>query len=143
MLVTQMLKQRHAKTVGIEPGRPVRAAARLMAEHDVGAVLVRNDGRMCGILSERDIARGVSRQGSRIADVAVETLMTRDVVTCRPSDDSDELMRVMTRHGIRHLPVVADGDVIGVVSIRNIVKARLSELETTSAAMRDYITGRG
>jgi len=71
----------------------------------------------------------------------VETLMTAELVTCRPADDSDDLMRVMTEHGIRHLPVVADGEIIGMVSIRNIVKARLTELETDSVALRNYIAG--
>jgi CBS domain-containing protein len=141
MLVSQMLKQRNTGVIEIEQGRPVRAAARLMAEHDIGAVLVRAGERMCGILSERDVARGVSRQGSRIADVAVESLMTPEVVTCRPSDDSDDLMRVMTEHGIRHLPVMAGGEIIGMVSIRNIVKARLTELETDQTALRNYIAG--
>lgn len=141
MLVSQMLKQRNTGVIEIEGGRPVRAAARLMAEYDIGAVLVRAGEGTCGILSERDIARGVSRQGARIADVPVETLMTAELVTCRPADDSDDLMRVMTEHGIRHLPVVADGEIIGMVSIRNIVKARLTELETDSVALRNYIAG--
>jgi len=141
MLVSQMLKQRNTGVVEIERGRPVRAAARLMTEQDIGAVLVRAGEVTCGILSERDIARGVSRQGARIADVPVETLMTAELVTCRPADDSDDLMRVMTKHGIRHLPVVADGEIVGMVSIRNIVKARLTELETDSVALRNYIAG--
>ena len=112
-----------------------------MAEHDIGAVLVRAGKRTCGILSERDIARGVSRQGARIADVPMESLMTAELVTCGPADDSDDLMRGMTERGIRHLPVVADGEIIGMVSIRNIVKARLTELETDSVALRNYIAG--
>ena len=141
MLVSQMLKQRNTGVIEIEGGRPVRAAARLMAEYDIGAVLVRAGKRTCGILSERDIARGVSRQGARIADVPVESLMTAELVTCGPADDSDDLMRVMTERGIRHLPVVADGEIIGMVSIRNIVKARLTELKTDSVALRNYIAG--
>ena len=141
MLVSQMLKNRKTGLVEIARGRPIRAAMRLMIDHDVGAVLVRDEGGICGILSERDVARGVALEGSRIADVAVETLMTTDLITCELGDDSDELMRVMTTRGIRHLPVKVDDDIIGMVSIRNIVKAHVSEIESASTAMRNYIAG--
>jgi CBS domain-containing protein len=141
VLVSQMLKNRRRDVVAIARHRPIREAARLMAEHDIGALLVRDGERICGILSERDIARGVARHGMRLADTAVETLMTPDLVTCAPGDDSDDLMRVMTVHGIRHLPVKVADRVVGMVSIRNIVQARLAELERDRAALCDYVAG--
>ncbi|MFP4127161.1 MAG: CBS domain-containing protein [Alphaproteobacteria bacterium] len=140
MLVSQMLKNRR-QVVDIAPQRPIREAARLMTEHDIGALVVREGARMRGILSERDIARGVARRGVRLADTAVEALMTREVVTCTPGDDSDDLMRVMTVHNIRHLPVEVGGRLVGMVSIRNIVQARLAELERERTALRDYVAG--
>lgn len=143
MLVSQMVKKRQSGVVEIDRGRQVRAAAQLMVERNVGAVLVRDGGRLSGILSERDIARGVARQGARIAESMVDTLMTADVITCRLSDDSDDLMRVMTEHSIRHLPVQIGDDIVAMVSIRNIVKAHLAELEHESRAMRAYISGAG
>ncbi len=159
MLVSQMLKSRPHHVVDIERQRPVRDAARLMAEHDIerqrpvrdaarlmaehdiGALLVRDGARVCGMLSERDIARGVARCGMRLADVPVATLMTSNLVTCRPGDDSDALIRVMVERRIRHLPVEVDDRLVGMVSIRNIVQARLTELERERAALRDYVAG--
>lgn len=141
MLVSQMLKSRPQRVVDIDRHRTVREAARLMATHDIGALVVRAGERMCGILSERDVARAVADRGLRIADTTVETLMTAEVVTCGPGDDSDDLMRVMTVHGIRHLPVEVDGRLVGMVSIRNIVQARLTELERDQEALRDYVGG--
>jgi CBS domain-containing protein len=141
VLVSQMLKSRPHHVVDIERQRPVRDAARLMAEHDIGALLVRAGDRVCGILSERDIARGVARCGMRLADAPVETLMTPNLVTCRPGDDSDALIRVMVERRIRHLPVEVDDRLVGMVSIRNIVQARLTELERERAALRDYVAG--
>ena len=141
MLVSQMLKSRPRQVVDIDRHRTVRDAAQLMATHDIGALVVRSGERMCGILSERDVARAVAGRGLRLADTAVEALMTSAVVTCGPGDDSDDLMRVMTTHGIRHLPVEIDGRLVGMVSIRNIVQARLAELERERAALRDYVAG--
>ncbi len=141
MLVSQMLKNRRRQVVDIERHRPIREAARLMAAHDIGALLVREGERTCGILSERDVARGVAARGMRLADTTVEALMTPDVVTCAPGDDSDDLMRVMTERGIRHLPVQVGGRLVGMVSIRNIVQARLAELERDQTALRNYVAG--
>jgi CBS domain-containing protein len=141
VLVSQMLKNRPRQVVDIERQRPIREAARLMAEHDIGALLVRDGERVRGILSERDVARGVAKRGMRLADTAVETLMTPGVITCGPGDDSDELIRVMVERGIRHLPVKVGDRVVGMVSIRNIVQARLTELERERAALRDYVAG--
>jgi CBS domain-containing protein len=141
MLVSQMLKNRPRQVVDIERHRTIRDAARLMAAHDIGALLVREGERTCGILSERDIARGVVRRGIRLAETVVDEMMTAEVVTCGPGDDSEDLMRVMTAHNIRHLPVQIDRRLVGMVSIRNIVQARLAELEHERAALRDYVAG--
>jgi CBS domain-containing protein len=141
VLVSQILKTKGADVVAIERHRSIRDAAELMMTHRIGAVLVRDDRGICGILSERDIARGVAGEGEAAAGAAVETLMSRDVVTCAPTDKSEELMTLMTDRRIRHLPVLAGGELVGMISIGDIVKARLTELESHSEALQTYIAG--
>jgi len=141
VLVSQILKTKGADVVSIERHRSIRDAAELMMKHGIGAVVVRDAQGVCGILSERDIARGVARSGEAAAQAAVTTLMTSDVVTCAPTDKTDELMNLMTNRRIRHLPVMAGGDIVGMISIGDIVKARLSELESQSEALQTYIAG--
>ncbi len=141
MLVSQILKSKGADVVDIERHRSIRDAAELMMTHGIGAVLVRDGTGICGILSERDIARGVAAEGESAARAAVETLMTVDIVTCAPTDKTDELMTLMTNRRIRHLPVMVGGELVGMVSIGDIVKARLTELESHSEALQTYIAG--
>ena len=141
MLVSQILKSKGAEVVDIERHRSIRDAAELMMAHGIGAVLVRDGTGVCGILSERDIARGVAAEGESAARAAIETLMSVDVVTCAPTDKTDELMTLMTNRRIRHLPVMAGGELVGMVSIGDIVKARLTELESHSEALQTYIAG--
>ncbi|MFW5680467.1 MAG: CBS domain-containing protein [Pseudomonadota bacterium] len=140
MLVSQILKTKGDAVVGIEPEATVIEAARLMAEHNVGAVLVRTaDNEVRGILSERDLARALAAQGGAAADARVATLMTPNVITCGPTDSSDRLMEMMTQRRIRHLPVVMDGKLIGMISIGDVVKARLGELQSQAAELQAYI----
>jgi CBS domain-containing protein len=140
VLVSQILKTKGDAVVGIEPEATVVEAARLMAEHNVGAVLVRTAaGEVRGILSERDLARGLAVQGRAIADARVSTLMTASVITCGPTDSSDKLMELMTQRRIRHLPVMMDGQLIGMISIGDVVKARLGELQSQAAELQAYI----
>jgi signal-transduction protein with cAMP-binding, CBS, and nucleotidyltransferase domain len=141
VLVSQILKSKGAEVVDIERHRSIRDAAELMMAHGIGAVLVRDGTGVCGILSERDIARGVAAEGESAARAAIETLMSVDVVTCAPTDKTDELMTLMTNRRIRHLPVMAGGELVGMVSIGDIVKARLTELESHSEALQTYIAG--
>ncbi|NBB68945.1 MAG: CBS domain-containing protein [Alphaproteobacteria bacterium] len=141
MLVSQILKAKGSQVVTIERHRSIRDAAELMTTHGIGAVLVRDAGGTCGIVSERDIARAVATEGESAARAAVETTMTTDIVTCAPTDKSDELMTLMTHRRIRHLPVMSGGELVGMVSIGDIVKARLTELETDSEALKTYIAG--
>ena len=141
MLVSQILKSKGADVIGIERHRSIRDAAELMMTHGIGAVVVRDGTGICGILSERDIARGVASEGEGAARAAVETLMSVDVVSCAPTDKSEELMTLMTNRRIRHLPVMAGGELVGMVSIGDIVKARLTELESHSEALQTYIAG--
>ncbi len=141
MLVSQILKAKGADVVSIERHRSIRDAAELMMSRGIGALLVRDATGVCGILSERDIARGVASEGESAVGAAVETLMSVDVVSCAPTDKSDHLMTLMTNRRIRHLPVMSGGELVGMISIGDIVKARLTELESHSEALQTYIAG--
>lgn len=118
-------------------------AVERLAEEGVGALVVSNDGqRIEGIISERDIVRSLGRGQTGALALRVDDLMTSEVVTCVPSDTVDALMAVMTDRRIRHVPVVEDDRLAGIVSIGDVVKWRLHELEEEAQHLKDYLTGR-
>ncbi len=123
----------------IPPEAPVLDAIRLMAERHVGAVLVMAGPRLVGILSERDYARKVVLQGRSSSSTPVADIMTAQVVTTRPDDTSDQCMQVMTDRRIRHLPVVEGDDVIGVISIGDLVKAVIEDQRMELDHLQRYI----
>jgi CBS domain-containing protein len=132
MIVKAILAAKGGNIVSIEPTATLDTAVKTLAEHKIGALLVLGpDRRVIGILSERD---GASMLSQPLAQV-----MTRKVVTCSQSDTVGVLMELMTTGKFRHLPVIEDEKVIGVVSIGDVVKHRLQEIEQESAALRDYI----
>ncbi len=140
MHVSAILKDKGDRMITIEPGLSVADAVKVLAQERIGAVLVvSGDGELAGILSERDIVRGLSSVGVGLMGRKVEELMTKSVVTCSPGDEIDQLMRDMTSHRIRHLPVMDDGKLSGVISIGDVVKFRLDELESESSMLREYI----
>ena len=114
--------------------------ARVLAEYGVGALVVSDDGEQInGIVSERDLARAVARDGASALELPVTQAMTSEVSTCSPGDTVDMLMEVMTRQRIRHLPVTVDGRLTGIISIGDVVKYRVAELQTESAALQEYL----
>lgn len=126
--------------ISIEPTANLAAAARLLAAHRIGAVVIRGaGGRLAGILSERDIVRAVAKNDAAALGQAVGQVMTREVVTCGPNDSVASLMEHMTVGKFRHMPVVENGQLLGLVSIGDVVKQRVGEIEQESEAMRDYI----
>jgi len=118
-------------------------AANELRERGIGALVVSDDGtHIDGILSERDIVRAAARSGADSLGVTVGSVMSTNVITCALNDGVDRLMSLMTERRIRHLPVVDDhGHLIGIVSIGDVVKARLTELEDENAALNQYISG--
>jgi len=140
MTVSIILAAKGREVVTIEPGATLKSAVALLAERRIGAVLVLGaDNRIVGILSERDIVRAVAEAGAAALEEPVSQSMTRKVSTCTESETIASLMERMTAGKFRHLPVVDQGRLVGVVSIGDVVKHRLQEMERDSAAMRDYI----
>ena len=139
--VRQLLDGKPAEIFSITPGAPVIDAIRLMAEHRVGALLVMEGPRLAGILSERDYARKVVLQGRSSKDTPVRDIMTAQVVTVSPGDSADHCMQLVTDGRIRHLPVLEDGRVVGVVSIGDLVKAVIEEQRNERDHLQRYIAG--
>jgi CBS domain-containing protein len=144
MQVHHILSIKGADVATVGPDAAISEAVEQLRQRGVGALVVSTDGRHIeGILSERDIVRRLAIDGPNVMELSVRSVMTEEVMTCRGNDDMDVLMRSMTDHRVRHLPVVDDGGVIaGIVSIGDVVKARLSELENENQALFDYIQGR-
>jgi CBS domain-containing protein len=130
-------KGHHIETV--EPDSRLSAVIKTLSERRIGAVLVMQDGHVEGILSERDIVRVLGERGAGVLDEPVSATMTRKVVSCRPSDTVGGIMEMMTMGKFRHLPVVDEGKVVGLISIGDVVKWRVSEYENEQEALRSYI----
>lgn len=140
MTVRNILAAKGSDVATIEPTANLCAAAKYMAERRIGALLVLGaDRTIVGILSERDIVRALAARGVTALEEPVGQVMTRKVVTCSQSDTVGAIMELMTEGKFRHLPVVEQGRLVGIVSIGDIVKRRLEDMENESAAMRDYI----
>ena len=140
MTVKTILSRKGNDVVTIEPGATLATAAKLLAERKIGAVMVTGiDNRVAGILSERDIVRALNELGANMLNERVDRVMTRKVVTCTESETIASVMELMTAGKFRHLPVVDQGRLVGIVSIGDVVKYRLHEIETESQALREYI----
>ena len=140
MYVDSILKHKGQDVVSAGPTDAIVETARLLNRHRIGAVVVRGaDGQVVGILSERDIVRGIAEKGPACLSLKVSDLMTREVVSCRPNDSIDDIMALMTERRIRHLPVMQDGKVVGVISIGDVVKWRIAEIESEASSLREYI----
>ena len=139
MTVRAILDSKGHHIQSVEPDARLSAAIRILAERKIGAVLVMDKGRIEGILSERDIVRVLGERGAAVLDEPVSAVMTRKVVSCKQSDTVSVIMEIMTLGKFRHLPVVEDAKVVGLISIGDIVKWRVKEYETEQEALRDYI----
>lgn len=140
MNVKTILSIKGNEVVSIEPTATLEQAVHKLAEHRIGALLVLGPNRrVTGILSERDVVRALAERGAGVLSEPLATVMTRKVVTCAQSDTVGAIMELMTTGKFRHVPVVEQERVIGVVSIGDVVKHRLQEIEQESNALRDYI----
>lgn len=140
MNVSGILKSKGSNIVTASPGQSLREIARTLAEHKIGAIVVTGPaGNLAGIFSERDLVRAIASAGDSALDEPISNHMTSEVVTCAMDDTVAELMSKMTEGRFRHLPVVEDGALRGIISIGDVVKRRIQESEQEVAAMRDYI----
>jgi CBS domain-containing protein len=140
MNVRAILAAKGNATFGIDPTANLTEAIKLMTTHQIGALLIRGaGGRLAGIISERDIVRAVSEHGAEALSLSVSRVMMRNVNTCTEDDSCASIMERMTTGKFRHLPVVKNGMLLGVVSIGDVVKQRVEEIERESDAMREYI----
>jgi CBS domain-containing protein len=141
MRISEILRVKGEDVATIEPDAKVRRLLALLAEHNIGAVVVSTDGATIeGIASERDVVRRLNERGAGLLDDAVSSIMTATVRTCAPGDNIDDLRATMTEHRIRHVPVVRDGRLAGIVSIGDVVKSAIAELETEREQLVDYIS---
>jgi CBS domain-containing protein len=140
MTVRAILDTKGHQIESVEPDVRLSAAIKTLAERKIGAVLViSQEGRIEGILSERDIVRVLGERGAAVLDEPVSAVMTRKVVSCKQADTVSAIMEIMTSGKFRHLPVVEDGQVVGLISIGDIVKWRVREYEAEQEALREYI----
>jgi CBS domain-containing protein len=140
MTVKAILSAKGSEVLTIEPTTNLAAAAKLLAERKIGALVVTGpDRRVVGIVSERDIVQELAAHGPAALDLALTEVMTRKVTTCSASDTISSVMERMTAGKFRHLPVVEQGRLAGIVSIGDVVKYRLHEMESEQSALRDYI----
>ncbi len=141
MNVETILAGKGRDVLTIAPDATIADAVRMLKARRVGAVVVSTDGKaVSGILSERDIVHGLAGHGSALLDQRVDRFMTRDVVTCKGSDTDREVLAQMSERRFRHLPVIEDGVLAGIVSIGDVVKSRLDGIVSEAEAMRDYIS---
>ena len=140
MHVADILKTKGSNVVTSGADETVAATARLLNLKRIGAVVVCDaPGKVIGVISERDIIRGIAVNGQRALDMRVRDLMTSDVTVCKPTDTIAEVMQVMTLGRFRHLPVIEHGKLQGMISIGDVVKNRLEEADSEARSLRDYV----
>lgn len=142
MIVSQILKTKAAGVVTIAPGTTLREAVEVLTTRRIGALVVSADGkRVMGIVSERDVVRELGRAGPACLDQPVDKVMTRAVLGCAPTDTADSVLETMTARRFRHMPVLENNEMIGFISIGDVVAARLAELQMEKDALTGMIMG--
>ncbi len=140
MHVSDILKNKGSDVVTKAPGDTVLAIARLLSSKRIGAIVIRDGrGAVVGIISERDIIHAIAVKGERALEMPARDVMTREVISCTTDDIITGVMKTMTSRRVRHVPVIEDGDLKGMVSIGDIVKNRLDETELEARVLRDYV----
>jgi CBS domain-containing protein len=140
MLISEILQRKGSSVVTTGAGATVAELVGLLGEHNIGAVVVVEDGQPIGIVSERDVVRGLAEAGAAVLEQSVADLMTTELVSSGPDDPVDHIAAQMTERRIRHLPVLADGELVGIVTIGDVVAARINDLERTRGQLESYIT---
>ncbi len=139
MLVSHILRGKDSEIITASSDDSVEDVAKTLGERRIGALLVMEGGTMVGIISERDIVRGIAIRGQGVLADSVQSLMTKSVVTCASSESINSVMATMTERRIRHVPVMDDDQLVGIITIGDVVKERISEAEHEAQALKDYI----
>jgi CBS domain-containing protein len=139
MRISDLLRAKGNDVATIGPDATVSELVVTLGEHNIGAAVVTDHGRLVGIVSERDIVRRLRERGAELLTATVGEIMTRDVLTCEPDDTVDRLAETMTERRIRHMPVQRDGELVGIISIGDVVKSRISQLESDREQLESYI----
>lgn len=141
MFVSDILSQKGGSVFTVSPETSVAQVSQQLSVRRIGSVLVLDgEGRVAGIVSERDLVRALASHGAKALELEARQVMTRDVVTCDPDESIDRVMEIMTRGRFRHLPVVRRGELLGLVSIGDVVKSRLEETRHEAEALKAYIS---
>lgn len=141
MKLKDIVLAKGATVFSIHPEKSVKDAIDMLVQYNIGALLVLDEGRPVGIFTERDTLRVVGASANRLAEIHIADVMTRELIICQLDDEVDDAMTVMTEKRIRHLPVLADDHVAGMVSIGDLVKSQHEEKAVTIRYLKDYITG--
>jgi CBS domain-containing protein len=142
MKVAAVLAAKGREIASINPTATLATVAQRLRLEGIGSLVVLEDGKLAGMISERDVVHAFAAQRAEAAETRVADVMARDLVTCRPDDSLTRVLGLMTRHRVRHLPVLEGGRLVGLISIGDAVKYRLDELELEAAVLRDaYIAG--
>lgn len=141
MRISDVLRGKGAAVRTVQPGATVTELLARLAEHNVGALVVLDGDQVVGIVSERDVVRRLHQLGAALLDRPVRDIMTTDLATCTPQDNVDSLTVLMTERRIRHVPVIEHGRLAGLVSIGDVVKSRIDQLEQGQEQLEAYITG--
>jgi len=139
MNVSQILEGKSTDIIALEVGSTIMDVAKLLGERRIGAIPVLSGGQLAGIISERDIMRGLAIRGGAVLTDTIESLMTKSVFTCTPNDSVQHLMSMMTERRIRHIPVLDNDKLVGMISIGDVVKERMDEAEKEADALKEYI----
>lgn len=142
MKISRILQRKSGEIASVAPDRSIPEVVAILCERDIGAVIVLDEAQqMAGIVSERDIVRALDEHGPDLSGLTAADLMTREVKHCAPEEDINHVMRVMTDGRFRHLPILDDGRLVGIISIGDAVRARIEELEREREALQHYIAG--
>ena len=141
MKIRDILRTKGSDVIQIDPDAPVLEAARVLSEHRIGSLVVTRDGEISGVVSERDIMNLIAERPEALGDAKVADIMTTDVIVAVPGDDLDYTMNIMTNNKIRHLPIVDDGALAGIISIGDVVNEVRRTVEAENRHLKDYIQG--
>jgi CBS domain-containing protein len=141
MKISDILRHKGATVLTISAADAMTDLLSMLSEHRVGALVVLDGSAVAGIVSERDVVRRLAERGAAVLEATVGDIMTTDVVSCGPQDSIDSVAETMTERRIRHMPVISDGELVGIVSIGDVVLSRIRQLEQDRGQLEQYITG--